>query len=139
MLELIATFWKAVIDTIAVVLSATALFFAIYTWWSTRKRATKQEVMDEIQTIDMDVRTLNVRTTRIEERLEHLPGREDIEKVHARISDVRKTQSELSSDVAGLKKAVDGLANGIKTIQTSVQQLVENELAEARDAKNRGK
>ncbi|MEQ8605171.1 MAG: hypothetical protein RIB45_17805 [Marivibrio sp.] len=118
---------KVAIDAAALMLSLAALAWTGVVWWMGRGRARREEI-EEIRT----------EITQLKGEFAHSPSHDDLQRLHDRVSDVNRNVTAVSNTVAGLVQAVEGTNQGIRTLQRTVQQLVDNELAEARAAKNRG-
>ena len=137
---------KAIADFGSLLLSGIALLVSLFIYFSNRGRATRKEtderisavedeIKDEFKVVDQRLNSLDIRVNQASERIEHLPGHDEMNRVHDRVSEVKNSVSQISQNVAGISASMDGIKMGIGTLQTTVQQLVDNELAEARAAK----
>jgi predicted nucleic acid-binding Zn-ribbon protein len=118
---------KVLIDAAALILSVAAMLFTYVVWRAGRGRARREE-LEEIRS----------KITQIEGDLSHAPSHQDLQRLHDRVSEVNRNVTTLGNSVAGLLKVVEGTSEGIHSLQRTVQQLVDNELAEGREAKSKG-
>ncbi len=143
-------FLKIVIDAGALILSVIALGFGGYTWWSSRTRASKAETSEKFDGVHSRISktekafqdvtgALGSRMARVEERLEHSPTHNDMEKLHSRVSEVRNALSNIAQQVASIGATVTAQASEHERIGRQLQLLIDNELAEGRAAKGERK
>ena len=130
-------FIKAATDIAALLLSCGAFGFSFYVFLSTIRRNDQTSVKGEFKLVHKRVDDIDSRTTRMETKMEAMPSHADLQNLHDRVSDVRKELGVVGKCVAGLEASSRAQMKSIERIAASVQQLVDNELAEARDAKKR--
>lgn len=137
---------KVIADFAALILSAIALGGTFSIWRSNRKRDDSKDVETKMETLgseisDVEEKVIIVgdRVSKIETALEHLPDDDDIEKLHSRISEVKNSVTKVSNQTASTLGVIQGMAEGMKTLQSQLQMLYDNELAEARAAKKDNK
>ncbi len=103
--------WKVCITTINMAIGA-------YLFWERHNDGTRRRI-DDMET-DLDTRMDNhaSRLSRVESRIEMLPGHEDLSDLHERINDVSKAVHTLYGETTGIKTTLglihQHLLNGAK-------------------------
>jgi len=87
--------------------------FALYIWWSARKKAAQQDVTD----LKTDVVGVKTNMYLIEERMNHLPSREDLRRLHQRVDDVREDISGLSGGVQNMRGTVEATSRAVSRVE----------------------
>ena len=139
---------KVVADYASLLVSVTALAislgFAIINRGRARREDVARMIADGDGALEEDLKELRSKVTgidgqvgRLSEQVRHLPSHDDLQKIHERVSEVKSTVSAVAQAVAGLSAAANSTTLSLGNIQATLQQLVDNELAEGRAAKNR--
>lgn len=95
--EINYTAWRFWMDF---ALIAWAAGVAVYVWWVNRTRATQAS----IDAVGIQVSTLADRVRQLEADVEHLPGKADLERIHARIDDVAGSVREVAGELRPLAR-----------------------------------
>ena len=113
------TDWRLLLDGVQFVLY---VVLGLYWWVTNKDKATNdsirkfEEATNErlgLLENDMDSRMdkQEIRLARTEERIAHLPTRESIGKLHARLDDLQKNNAEQRGELRGIHVAVDRIQN----------------------------
>lgn len=119
-----ARFWLEVLRWLI------TLAIGLYVWVSNRSRATKSAIERVDHRHTEAGQSLRERVSHIEGAMDHLPKAEQVAELQAAV-----TRAEGSIKAVDAK--VDGLASLSRATQATLEQLVENELAEGRASKGR--
>lgn len=139
---------KVIADYASLLVSVTALLislgFAFSNRGSARRKDVERLIADGDDALEEDLEKLRIQVTGIDSQVgqlavqvRHLPSHDDLQKIHGRISEVKNSVSAVAQAVSGLSAASESTSRSLISIQTTLQQLVDNELAEGRAAKNR--
>ena len=128
-------FAKVVIDAGALILSAIALGVSLFFWHASRSRASKVETAAKFEAVGKDMGALDTRVARVEEQLKAGPTHEDMKLLHSRVSEVKNSISSIAQNVASIGAKVSSQAEQNKSMTMLLQQVIDNELAEGRAAK----
>lgn len=80
-----------------------------YAWQAARAKASHAEVEKLRDDHGSRLTAHGERLTRLESGVDAVPKRNDIEKLHARITELMKTSGEIGSDVASVAARIDGV------------------------------
>lgn len=95
---------KAGIELAALFISCTAGF---YVWFTDRQRVHHEKFSSTVKELDDRLKEKNLRLTRVEEALRHVPTHADMQKLEIRVSDVHADLQKVVGGVEGLRRAVD--------------------------------
>jgi len=87
-----------------------------YCWLVTRQRATQHQMREAERRLHQRIDTHETRISRVESRVEHLPGHEDL-------ADVRECMQRVAGDVRALREAIDGNGRQLKALERSVARI----------------
>lgn len=96
--------WKVGIEVVALVISCSAGF---YVWFTDRQRVRHERFNQTVKEFDDRLKEKNIRLTRVEEALRHVPTHADMQKIEVRVSDVHADLQKVVGGVEGLRRAVD--------------------------------
>lgn len=88
----------------------------IYTFITQRSKANATTIRQHAEMLADHEKSI----VRIDETLSHAPGHDDLEKLHARISDVKTQVGNVKADVSHVKGVVDGMAGNVDLITKSL-------------------
>lgn len=115
---------KAIADYAALALALASIIGTWVIWFSSRQKATKDEIkagVDGVKT-ELSYRISSVtetandhanRLTALETSFRHMPKHEDMEKLHVRISEVRKDTAKMAESLASATATLQAIEKNV--------------------------
>ena len=92
--------WRFALDVVVIVVVA---LNTVYTWWTSRTRATQAA----IDRVDGHLGEQVRRIDRLEVRVDDAPDHDDLAALHEKLNDVGGSLRALNGEMGGIRRAVD--------------------------------
>jgi archaellum component FlaC len=106
-----AKFWFDVVQTVLIAV------IGLQNWFGKRHAATEADIKALKNDIDSKLNAQAERLTRVEQDLEHAPGKEDFIRLHARMDDVK-------DDIGDLNKVIGTLQGGFDQVSRQLNDMI---------------
>jgi archaellum component FlaC len=106
-----AKFWFDVVQTVLIAV------IGLQNWFGKRHAATEADIKALKSDIDSKLNAQAERLTRVEQDLEHAPGKEDFIRLHERMDDVK-------DDIGDLNKVIGTLQGGFDQVSRQLNDMI---------------
>lgn len=106
----------------------TTLGIGFYVWLANHNRATRKHIKEVDNKHAETIRQLGDRLIEVEGMIRHLPSTREV-------AEIGSAQGRVEGMVKAVDEKVDGVASLVRSMQSQLAMLLENELAEGRASK----
>jgi archaellum component FlaC len=105
-----AKFWFDVVQTVLIAV------IGLQNWLGKRHAATEADIKKLKDDMDKELKAQAERLTRVEQDLEHVPGKEDFIRLHERMDDVKDDIGDLNNEIGKIQGGFEQVSRQLNDV-----------------------